>query len=154
MVDECELHHMTKRLSEITSKAEAIMEYVECIMDKKHAEARRTSTLVRFMGEADHDSDTYMHKMEQVRTEGANDVIEIETYMDMLIHKFGPDLRTEAWNEHNTWTKNSTDVLQDQARWHARHGVVPKQFTSQLKRSQSEPNIPFNNCGSSAHIYF
>ena len=154
MVDEDELLRMEETLTMIANTEEAIMDYAECIADKLEAEATVTLQARRYNNKSDDDWNTYMDTMHEHEKAKAQRVLELDTYMAMLVNKFGQDLPTLGWNEHNKWTKDRTEVLQDQARWHARHGVVPKQFASQLKRSQSEPNIPFNNCGSSAYIYF
>ena len=88
---------------------------------------------------------------------------EIHDDMMMLDRQWGHAFRAEAEilcnTKHNAWKQEfrrsmETDVVEDQAQYHARVRPTPVRFTIQLKRSQSEPTIPPGMSGSSAHQYF
>ena len=88
---------------------------------------------------------------------------EIHDNMMMLDVQWGQAFRAEAEilcnTKHNEWEQElrrsmETDVVEDQAQYHARFRPTPVRFTIQLKRSQSEPTIPRGMSGSSAQQYF
>ena len=88
---------------------------------------------------------------------------EIHDDMMMLDRQWGHAFRAEAEilcnTKHNAWKQEfrrsmETDVVEDQAQYHARFRPTPVRFTIQLKRSQSEPTIPPGMSGSSPHQYF
>ena len=88
---------------------------------------------------------------------------EIHDDMMMLDRQWGHAFRAEAEilcnTKHNAWKQEfrrsmETDVVEDQAQYHARFRPTPVRFTIRLKRSQSEPTIPPGMSGSSAHQYF
>ena len=142
MVDEDELLQMQEMLARITTTKDAIMEYAECIADNHYVETTGSLQAPTDNHTSNDERDTYTEAMQLHEQAKAKRRLETNTYMEMLVKKFGQDLPTLGWNEHNTWTMNDqVDGPPSDTQWHVRYEPVPKQVKKSMTRSQSAPHL-------------